>query len=268
MGQCFEIDYDGAVATVTLTGRAMPPAFFAELAEVVDELEGREDLRVAILRGGYAKGFSYGLDLQAAFGKWGRLFAGDGLAKGRAALRKLIVELQAPLTALAGLRVPTIAAVHGWCIGGGVDLITACDVRIASADARFSVRETRIAIVADLGSLQRLPPIIGQGHTRELALTGRDFDAAHAEKIGLITAVHADREALDAAARALATEIAANPPLTVQGVKATLERGVRAEIAAGLDAVATWNAAFLPSEDLGEAVSAFVGRRPPEFKGR
>lgn len=266
--QCFEVEHDGAIATVTLRERAMPPAFFEELGEVVAGLDARDDTRAVILRGGHPKGFSYGLDLQAAFASWGKLFAGDGLARGRAALRRTIRALQAPFSALAALRVPTIAAVHGWCVGGGVDLITACDIRLASADARFSVRETRIAIVADLGSLQRLPPIIGQGHTRELALTGRDFDAVHAQRIGLVNAVHVDREALDEAARAVAEQIAANAPLTVQGVKAILERGVRAEIEAGLDEVATWNAAFLPSEDLGEAMSAYVGRRPPEFKGR
>jgi enoyl-CoA hydratase len=161
-----------------------------------------------------------------------------------------------------------IAAVHGWCVGGGVDLITACDLRICSADARFSVRETKVAMVADLGSLQRLPLVIGDAATRELALTGKDIDATRALALGLVSQVTADRTALDAAARALAAEIAGNPPLVVRGVKQILDDATRRDVAEGLDRVAVWNSAFLPSEDLAEAASAFVARRPPAWKGR
>jgi enoyl-CoA hydratase len=123
-------------------------------------------------------------------------------------------------------------------------------------------------MVADLGSLQRLPRILSPGHLRQLAYTGRDIDAARAAAIGLVDDVYPDREALDAAARALAAEIAAAPPLVVRGVKHVLEVGDRQTVAEGLDYVAAWNAAFLPSEDLGEATAAFAGRRPPVFKGR
>jgi enoyl-CoA hydratase len=160
-----------------------------------------------------------------------------------------------------------IAAVSGWCIGGGVDVITAADIRLASADAKFSVREVKVAIVADIGSLQRLAPIIGEGHLRELALTGKDIDAARAEKIGLVNDVYPDQETLLAAARKLAEEIATNPPLVVQGVKDVLNARTEPEVADGLRYVSAWNAAFLPSKDLAEAVQAFMERRKPEFKG-
>ena len=148
-----------------------------------------------------------------------------------------------------------IAAVSGWCIGGGVDVVAAADIRLASADAKFSVREVKVAIVADLGSLQRLAGIIGEGHLRELAYTGKDIDAARAEKIGLVNDVYPDQDAVLAAARELAAEIAANPPLVVQGVKDVLGHEREREVADGLRYVAAWNAAFLPSKDLGEAVA-------------
>lgn len=130
--------------------------------------------------------------------------------------------MQNAITAVADCRTPTIAAVHGWCIGGGVDLISAVDIRYASADAKFSVREVKLAIVADVGSLARLPLILNDGHLRELALTGKDIDAARAEKIGLVNDVYEDAEATLAAAHATAAEIAANPPLTVHGVRTFL----------------------------------------------
>lgn len=214
-----------------------------------------------------AKAFSYGLDLPAAFQQYGELFAGGGAAQ-RSELLALIRRLQAQLTAVAESPVPVIAAIHGACIGGGLDLAAACDIRLASADAKISLREVKVAIVADLGSLQRLPPIIGQGHTRELAFTGKTIDAARAERIGLVNQVFATPEDLLAGAEALAREIAANPPLTVRGVKDVLTAGEGKTVAEGLEYVAAYNAAFLASEDLGEALAAFLEKREPSYKGR
>src|SRR5262249_46317258 len=152
---------------------------------------------------------------------------------------------------------PVVAAIHGWCIGGGIDLITACDVRVAAADAKFSVRETRIAIVADVGTLQRLPGIVGRGIPAELCLTGDDFHAERARAIGLVTSVHADAGATIDAAHAVAGRMAANSPLAVQGTKRVLRYCEGKSVEDGLAYVATWNAAFIQSDDLGEAVAAF-----------
>lgn len=261
------IERDGDVAVVSLLSSTMPPALFTELGETFTMLSSDAALRAVILRGD-GKVFSYGLDLRAAFAAWGPTFSGQGLAAGRTELWRLIRELQATVTAVASCPAPVIAAIHGWCIGGGVDVTTACDLRICTADARFSVRETKVAMVADLGSLQRLPHVIGHAATRELALTGKDIDAQRALALGLVSQVVADRAALDAAARALAAEIADNPPLVVRGVKQILDQVTQPEVAAGLERVAVWNAAFLPSEDLAEAASAFAARRPPVWKGR
>lgn len=172
------------------------------------------------------------------------------------------------MTCVAACRKPVIAAIAGWCIGGGVDLATACDVRLCAADARFSVREVKLAMVADVGTLARLPAIVGQGHARLLALTGDDLDAARALRIGLVEDVYDTHAALFDAAGALGRRIGANAPLVVQGVKQVLNAASERAAAESLRTVALWNAAFLPSHDLREAMSAFVEKRAPRFEGR
>ncbi len=219
--------------------------------------------------------FSVGLDLKAM---GGMLSGGGGDAGGDSSrpsmaararsARADVLRLQESVTAVARSPKPVIAAVHGYCIGGGVDLIAACDIRLASADAVFSVREAKIAIVADLGSLQRLPAIIGAGHLAELAFTGKDISAERAKEIGLVNDVAADAEGVQKAAHALAAEIAANSPIAVQGTKAVLAANEGRTVAEGLDYVATWNAGMLASDDLTEAVTAFMEKRPPKFTGR
>jgi enoyl-CoA hydratase len=267
MYETLRIDHEGGIATVTLLGPTMAPRFFAECEQAFVGLGDDAALRAVIVRS-EAKAFSYGLDLVAAFRELGPTLSGGGLAGPRTELLGLIRKLQRAFNAVAACPAPVIAAIHGWCIGGGVDLISACDLRLATTDARFSVRETKVAMVADLGSLQRLPRLIGQGATRELALTGKDIDAARALAIGLVNEVAGDRAAVDALARAWAQEIAANPPLVVRGVKQVLDYGEGKSIADGLEYVAAWNAAFLASEDLGEATAAFATKRKPAFKGR
>ncbi len=266
-----KVDIGDGVAEVTLLGpgkgNAMGPDFWRELPQVFGELDRDESVRAVVLTGSGAN-FSYGLDLPAMSGSWAPMLGDKSLAKPRTDFLDEIRSLQQAVTAIAGCRKPVIAAVSGWCIGGGLDVIAAADIRLASADAKFSVREVKVAIVADLGSLQRLSGIVGEGHLRELAYTGKDIDAARAEKIGLVNDVYPDQDGVLAAARELAADIAANPPLVVQGVKDVLGHRREAEVADGLRYVAAWNAAFLPSEDLGEAVAAFLQRRAPKFNGR
>lgn len=266
----FTIERSGHVAEVTLLGpgkgNAMGPDFWRELPMVFEALDADPEIRAIVLTGS-GRNFSYGLDLPAMMPAWAPLLGGDALAAPRTGFLKKLRELQDAVNAVAATRKPVIAAVSGWCIGAGVDLISAADIRLASADAHFSVRETRVAIVADLGSLQRLAGIIGEGQLRELALTGKDIDAARAERIGLVNDVHPDPESVLAAARAMAQEIAANPPLVVQGVKEVLAVNTEGRVAEGLRYVSAWNAAFLPSKDLAEAMRAFTERREPEFRG-
>jgi len=266
------IERDGHLATLWLdrpeARNAMGSAFFADLARAVIALEDDDQVR-AIVVAAEGPHFSVGLDLKEVASGGG--FGGGSPSSPAAravALRKNVLRWQEALTALAHCPKPSVAAVHGYCLGGGIDLIAACDLRYCSDDAVFSVRETKVAIVADLGSLQRLPRLIGQGQVNELALTGKDFSASRAKEIGLVNETGPGREGALELARAAAAEIAANSPLAVAGTKAVLAANDGRTIAEGLDYVATWNASQLASDDLTEAMTAFMEKRPPNFTGR
>ena len=264
------LERDGHVATLWLDRpeqrNAMGPALWADLPLAMAELDEDPAVRAVVLA---ARGphFTAGLDLATMIGD---IAGGEELSPAERATRFLatVTRLQRSITSVERCSKPVVAAIHGACIGGGVDLVTACDIRLCSTDARFSVRETRLAMVADVGTLQRLPRIVGRGHAAELALTGRDVGAARAREIGLVNDVLADAAALHAAAAALAAEIAANSPLAVQGTKHVLRACEDRTVDEGLDYVAVWNAAFLVSEDLTEAMTAFFEKRPPVFTGR
>lgn len=268
--ESMRVEITEGVAEVVLTGpgkgNAMGPAFFRELPVVFDELDRDENVRAVVVRGDNGV-FSYGLDLKAMGGELFQHIAPGNLAKERTKLLDLIMTMQRGFDAVERCRKPVIAAIAGPCIGGGVDLISACDIRLCAKDAKLSVREVKLAIVADMGSLQRVPRIIGHGHTRELAFTGRDIDADRALRIGLVNDVFADEAALLSGARTLAREIAANPALVVQGVKQVLAFAEGHKVAEAERFVAVWNAAFLASSDLGEAFAAFMERRPAKFNG-
>lgn len=261
----------GHVVEVVLTGpgkgNAMGPDFWREMPALFTALDEDEAVRCVVIRG-EGKHFSFGLDLMAIMGDLGPHVMGENLAAERTRLLDLIGRMQQACDRVARCRKPVIAAVAGWCIGGGLDLASACDIRVASTDARFSLREVKLAIVADIGSLQRLPRIIGQGHTRTLAYTGGNMDAEHALRVGLVSEVLESPEALLTRARALADEIAANPPVVVQGIKQVMDYCEDKSVADGLRYVAVWNSAFLQSHDLSEAVQAFMERRAPSFTGR
>jgi enoyl-CoA hydratase len=258
------------VAEVVLTGpgkgNALGPDFWKECPGVFRALDEDESVRAIIVRGAGGN-FTFGLDLKAMAPALAGIIMGEPLAKERTKLLSLVHDLQRSADAIASCRKPVIAAIAGKCIGGGVDLIAACDVRLASADALLSVREVKVAMVADLGSLQRLPKIIGAGHTKMLALTGDDISAQRAREIGLVEDVYADEAKLLEGARAVAARIAANPPLVVAGVKAVVDHCIDKSVAEGEQFVALWNAAFLASNDLKEAFAAFMEKRAPEFKG-
>lgn len=267
----FEIERREHVAVLWLSyperRNAMGPEFWAELPGVIAALDADETVRSVVVA---AKGpcFSTGLDLMRMAPELGPALTSGGLAADRQALFRKVSEMRRGFDGIVESNKPFVAAVHGWCIGGGLDLIAACDVRVAAASAKFSLRETKVAIVADMGSLQRLEGIIGRGHLRELAFTGKDIDAERAKAIGLVNDVsETDDGAIDAAVR-MATEIADNAPLVVQGTKDVLRATARWGEEAGLRYVALWNAAHLASEDLREAMTAFMEKRKPVYKGK
>jgi enoyl-CoA hydratase len=228
----FKVDQQDHIARLTLNRpekrNTMGFGFFEELAKHFAQFDSNPDVRVVVIKA-EGKSFTAGTDLQEA----ASLVVG-GAADEREWIRMKVAELQEGFNAIEQCRKPVIAAIHSHCIGGGVDLISACDIRLAAADAVFSIRETRLGIIADLGTLQRLPYIIGQGWFRELALTGRDFSAAEALQMGLITRICETREKLYQEAEKLAGQIAALPPLAVQGVKDVINYSRDHGVGAGL----------------------------------
>lgn len=173
--------------------------------------------------------------------------------------------MQSAVTALEECRKPVIVSIHGACIGGGIDIITACDIRYCTDDAVFSVKEVDVGLTADLGTLQRLPAIVGYGNAVELALTARKFSGSEAKGLGLVSRVFGSKDDLDDFVAHIAEEIAAKSPLAVTGTKAVLLKSKDLSLDQGLDYVATWNSSMLLSDDLKEATSAFFQKRKPVF---
>ena len=259
------VEMDGGVARVTLARpdkmNAMDRDMFAAIGETFRSL-GRDPQVRAILLSGQGKHFTAGLDLEYA----SRQFPANR-DPGRAAEARLrhIEWLQDAFSAVEAARPPVSAAIHGGCIGAGVDLASACDLRIASADAFFQVAEVDVAITADLGTLQRLGYLVPHGILRELTFTGRRMGAEEAARYGLVNRVEADRESALAAGLEIARGIAAKSPLAVAGAKRSLNHSRGRPVEEGLRDVALWNAAALISADLTEAVQARLGRTEPRF---
>jgi enoyl-CoA hydratase/carnithine racemase len=240
---------------------AMDKDMFAAIGDAFRAL-GRDPAVRAILLSGRGRHFTSGLDLEYA----GQQFPATQ-DPGRAAEARLrhIEWLQDAFSAAEDARAPVIAAIHGGCIGAGVDLASACDLRVASADAFFQVAEVDVAITADLGTLQRLGYLIPQGVLRELAYTGRRMGAEEAARYGLVNRLEADRDATIAAGLELARTIAAKSPLALAGAKKSLNHSRGRPVEEGLRDVALWNAATLVSADLTEAIGARLGKTEPRF---
>jgi len=273
--QHLEVESEGGVAFLWLARpdklNALHRPLWDEIPAAVAALDADESVRVVVLAG-RGKAFCAGIDLvdhaPALAGGGSISGRGDSPVGKRRALLDDIRRYQHTASCLARSPKPVIAAVHGACLGAGMDLATACDIRLASAEATFSVRETRVAMVADVGVLQRLPRIVGEGIARELAFTARDIDAARALAVRLVSEVLPDPGALLDRARELAAGIAGLSPLAVQGAKQVMNQALAAGEQRGLDYVALWNAAFLHSQDLEEAALSFIERRAPKFTGR
>ena len=230
---------------------AMNGSFWRDLPFVVDDLEKDPEVRVVIISG-RGKSFGVGIDVLEFFMNNQEVLIGATPAF-REKFRDLIVRMQEGFNRIVRGNNIYIAAVHRHCIGAGLDLIAACDLRLASMDAIFSLRETKIAIVADMGSLNRLPQIIGQGNTRMLAFTGRDFHADLALRMGLINELYENPEALMKGALTLAAEIAGNAVNAVQGAKKILNYMESHSADDGLEYVATWNSAFFNVDEVRKA---------------
>lgn len=265
MSERVEVHQDGAVAIVELARgdklNAMDGEMFAAIGDTFRRI-GRDPAVRAIVLAGQGRHFTAGLDLDYA----SRQFP-PSADPGRAAEARLrhIEWLQDAFTAVEQARVPVIAAVHGACVGAGVDLVAACDMRVAAQDAFFQIAEVDVAITADLGTLQRLTHLIPHGILRELTYTGRQLGAEEAARIGLVNGLAADREAALEAAMSLARTIAAKSPLAIAGAKRSLNYSRGRTVEEGLRDVGLWNAGTLVSADLGEAVKARLAKTEASF---
>ncbi len=259
---------DGAVAMVSLNrpdkANAMNMAMWQELRQVMQWADRTPQIRAVVLHG-EGKHFTSGIDLEMMMSLAASI-KDNCEARSREKLREIILDLQDTLSSLEGCRKPVLAAIHGACVGGGVDLACCADMRYCSSDASFSVREIDLGMVADVGTLQRLPRLVGEGMARELAYTGRNFDAAEALDMRLVNRVFDDSQALLAGVLNIAQNIAAKSPLAVRGLKQVMNYSRDHSVSDGLEYVANWNASMLLSEDLQAAIRAGMTRQSPKFR--
>ncbi|NBF12427.1 crotonase/enoyl-CoA hydratase family protein [Pseudomonas sp. Fl4BN1] len=264
--QAFRVELADNIAHVQINRpekiNAMNAAFWSEIVEIFQWIDDTDAVRVVVLSGA-GKHFSSGIDLMMLAGVANEL--GKDVGRNARLLRRKIFQLQASFTAVDNCRKPVLAAIQGYCLGGAIDLISACDMRYAADDAQFSIKEIDIGMAADVGTLQRLPRIIGDGMLRELAYTGRTFGAEEARNIGLVNRTYSDASSLLDGVMEIAREIAAKSPIAISGTKEMLSYMRDHRIDDGLEYVATWNAAMLQSNDLRVAIAAHMSKQKPEF---
>jgi enoyl-CoA hydratase len=262
---CFALTVRDHVAHLVLNRpeamNTMNPAFWRELDEVLTALH-REGNARALVISSTGKHFSAGMALET-FG--GAITLDDASPEGRAAVFDLLGDLQATFTKLETLRIPVIAAIHGGCIGGAVDMVTACCIRYATADAFFCVQEINIGMVADVGTLQRLPKLMPLGMVKELAYTGRRLSAQKALTHGLVNEVFDTQEAMLAAALQCAAEIASKPPVAIWGTKQVIHYARDHSVDDALKQMGWIQGAIWSNANVREAVAAMKQKRAGEF---
>ena len=263
-----QLTLDKHIAHVRLNraekANAISRAMWGEFRGAFDWIDATPDARVAIISGNGAH-FTSGIDLAMLAGVADEV-DDDCEGRKREKLRRAILDLQDTLTSLERCRKPVLAAIHGACIGGGIDLICCADMRYCSSDATFSIKEIDMGMTADVGTLQRLPKLIGDGMVRELAYTGRKFMAAEAQSLGLVNRIFDTPDTLLEGVMQIATEIAAKSPLAIRGTKEMIVYARDHPVADSLNYIATWNAAMLMSADLQEAMMSAMQKKTPSFR--
>jgi enoyl-CoA hydratase len=269
---CFDVSESDHVAHVQLNRpdkmNSMIPEFWTELPEIVRSISAEGRAR-AIVISSTGKHFSAGMDLAVFTG--GSLAEGDAgtrskeMGRVRARLRETALLLQGSFTALEQARMPVLAAIQGGCVGGAVDLVTACDLRYATADAFFVVQEINIGMTADVGTLQRLPKVVPDGIARELAYLGGRLPAQRAYEVGLVNEVFDDHDALVAGVLDRAAQIATKSPLAIWGSKEMITYARDHSVADGLNYIATWQTGMFQPADMMESFAAKGEGREPVF---
>lgn len=261
----FEITRDGAVAHLRLTrpeaSNALDLTFWRDFGPALQQLDAGGEVRALVISGD-GRNFCAGMDI-SVFSS-GAILNTDTPA-GRQAFHQAARELQDALTWIERVRFPVIAAVQGACVGAGLDLVAACDLRLAAEDGYFRIEEINIGMMADVGSLQRLPRILPEGVVRELAYLGTSLTAQRAERLGFVASVHPDADALTAAALDMARAIAAKAPLAISGSKAAITYARDHSVAEGLEWAALMQGSIWNTADILAAIQARATRQPAVF---
>ena len=268
--KCFDISVSDHVANLVLSRpdelNTMSRDFWVELGDVLEEINKNSEVRVVVMSS-TGKHFCAGMDLNA-FSNGVDNIPDDKKpdhARIGEAVYRVAKELQEYISTLEKIRVPVIAAIHGGCIGGAVDLVTACDIRLASDDAFFCIQEINIGMAADVGTLQRLPKIIPDSKMREMAYTGRRMYAEEAKETGLVSDTYKSQEDMLKAANSLAREIAAKSPVAIYGLKAVMNYSRDHSVSESLEYNALWSGAMLSQKDMTEAMTANIEKREASF---
>ena len=268
--KCFQISVTNHVASLVLSRpdelNTMSRDFWVELGDVLEEINRNSDIRVVVMSS-TGKHFCAGMDLNAFSNGVDNIpddKKPDDARIGEAVYR-VAKELQEYISTLEKIRVPVIAAIQGGCIGGAVDLVTACDIRLASNDAFFCIQEINIGMAADVGTLQRLPRIIPDSKMREMAYTGRRMYAEEAKDTGLVSDIFESQEKLLEAANKLASEIASKSPVAIYGLKAVMNYSRDHTVSESLEYNALWSGAMLSQKDMAEAMTANIEKREASF---
>lgn len=262
-----EVSIENHIAHVKLNRpealNSMNVDFWKELPVAIREIDASSEARVIVLSS-TGKHFSAGMDL-AVFTTSNSIPMQGDPSRMAENLRRAVLELQDAFNCLEDIRIPVLAAVHGGCIGGAVDMISACDSRYCTEDTFFTIKETQLGMTADLGTLQRLPHLIPQGLVRELAYTGRNMDAKEAKEAGLVNKVFATHEDMLAAVMDVAKMIAAQSPVAVAGCKEMINYSRDHSVADSLKYMATWQSGMFRPQDMMKCFAAKAQKKAPEF---